>query len=175
MRSNEVNKFLPGSRWLHTQVQSIEGELARSPISQKKYQDLTKKLDVASRKLQALEKTSGVFAKAQTQYLQEKVVTLSKDLVDRHVETEVSQIQKESSSLKKRISQGAVKKLETHINQLERNHKTSIPHRRIIAEARHALLEAKAKLDGKPVAKHFTWLASQKNVRMLESIEAPSR
>ena len=172
MRSNEVNKYLPGSRWLHTQVRSIEGELARSPISQKKYQDLTKKLNAASRELQVLEKkTSGVFAQAQTNYLKEKVITLSKGLVDGLVERKVSQIQQESSSLKKRISQGAVKKLETHINQLERNHKTSIPHRRIIADAKHALLEAKAKLDGKPVTKHFDYLASQKNVRILGDIE----
>ncbi len=170
MRSNEVNQFSRGSRWLHSEMRAIEGELVHSPISQKKYQLLTKKLDVASKKLQDLEKTTNVFTKAQTEYLKEKVITLSKDLVDRHVEREVSQIQKESSCLKKRISQGAVKKLETHINQFEKNHKTSIPHRRIIADAKYALLEAKAKLEGKPLTKHFEWLASQKNVRMVESI-----
>lgn len=169
--SNQVNKFLPGSQWLHTQVRTIEGELAQAPISPKKYQNLTKKLNDASRKLQNLEKTSGVFAKAQTDYLKEKVITLSKSLIDRKVETEVSQIQKESSDLKKKISQGAVKKLETHINQLEENHKVSIPHRLIVADAKQALVEAKAKLEGKPVSRHFDWLASQKNVRMLEEIE----
>ncbi len=153
---------MPGSRWLHSQVQTIEGELTHSPLSAKKYQDLTKKLHDASVKLQDLEKTSGVFAKAQTEYLKEKVVTLSKDLVDKLVEREISQIKKESCSLKKRISQGAVRQLELHIRELERNHKMSIPHRRIVADAKHALLEAKAKLGGQPVVRHFEWAASQK-------------
>lgn len=171
MSSNQVNKFLPESRWLYSQMQSIEGELTQAPISKKKYELLTRELDKASKKLQELEKTAGVFAQAQARYLKEKVVTLSKDLVDRHVETEVSQIQRESASLQKKVSQEAVKKLETHIEQLEKDHKPSIPHRRIIADAKHTLLEAKAKLAGKPVAHHFEWLASQKNVRMVEEVE----
>jgi hypothetical protein len=168
MRSNEINKFLPG---LHSQVRTIEGKLADSPISPKKFELLTKQLDGASKKLQVLEKTSDVFAKAQTGYLQEKVVSLSKELIDRLVQGQISQIQEESFALRKKISQGTVKKLETHIKTLERNHKTSIPHRRIIADAKNALLEAKARLEGKPVMKHFEWLASQKNIRLLESIE----
>lgn len=171
MRLNETNKLLSGSRGLHSQVQTIEKELAVSAISPKKYLVLTKMLNSASKELRVLEKASGVFAKAQTEYLKEKVVTLSRDLIDRKVETEVAQIKEESFALKEKISQGAVKKLEKHINQLERDHKTSIPHRLIIADAKHALLEAKAKLEGKPVSKHFEWLAGQKNVHMVGEIE----
>jgi hypothetical protein len=63
------------------------------------------------------------------------------------------------------------KKLETHIAELERNHKTSLPHRRIVAEAKAALCEAKAKLEGKPSPKHFQWLTNQKNSLTLEEIE----
>lgn len=169
MRSNEINQF-SGSRWLHTEVQTIEGEIAHCPISQKKYQLLCKKLHSASQKLQDMEKTTDVFAKAQAEYLKEKVVALSRDLVDRLVEGEVTQIQQESSSIRQgKITAKAVKLLETHIHQLEDNHKTSIPHRRIIADAKHALLEAKAKLDGKPAIKHFDWLATQ--VRRVEEVE----
>lgn len=171
MRSNEINKLTPRSRWLYSEVQAIEGELANSPISQKKYLHLTKKLDVASRKIQDLEKTSNVFIREQTKYLKEKVITLSKDLIDRHIEAKVSQIQKESFSLKRRISQGAIKKLETQITRLERDHKTSIPHRRILADAKYALLEAKAQWEGKSLTKHFDWLATQKNMRLVESTE----
>jgi hypothetical protein len=172
MRSNDIN-VPSSSRWLHSEVQTIEGEISHSSISPKKYQSLSKKLNLASQKLQDLEKTSDIFAKAQTEHLKEKVVSLSRDLVDRLVEGEVTQIQQESTSLKKgRVTPKAVKMLETHINHLEENHKTSIPHRRIIADAKHALLEAKAKLDGKPVINHFDWLAGQKNtVQFVKEIE----
>lgn len=169
MRSNNINKF-SGSRWLQTEVQTIEGEIAHFPISHKKYQLLCKKLHSASQKLQDLEKMTDVFAKTQAEYLKEKVVSLSKDLVDRLVEGEVTQIQRESSSLKQgKITAKAIKLLETHIHELEENHKTSIPHRRIIADAKHALLEAKAKLEGKPVVKHFDWLATQ--VKRVDEVE----
>ncbi len=168
MRSNEVNK-LSGSRWLQTEVQTIEGEIAHASISPKKYQSLCKKLNLASQKLQDLEQTSDVFAKAQTEYLKEKVVNLSRDLVDRLVEGEVTQIQHESTSLKKgKITPKAIQLLETHIIHLEEHHKPSIPHRRIIADAKHALLEAKAKLEGQPLTHHFDWLAKQNSVRFVE-------
>lgn len=121
MRSNEINQF-SGSRWLHTEVQTIEGEIAHCPISQKKYQLLCKKLHSASQKLQDMEKTTDVFAKAQAEYLKEKVVALSRDLVDRLVEGEVTQIQQESSSIRQgKITAKAVKLLETHIHQLKDN------------------------------------------------------
>ncbi len=167
MRSNEVNK-LSGSRWLQTEVQTIEGKISDC-ISQRKYQSLCKRLNFASQKLQDLEKTSDVFAKAQTEYLKEKVVSLSRDLVERLVEGEVTQIQHESTSLKKgKITLKAIKMLEVHIQDLEGHHKPSIPHRRIIADAKHALLEAKAKLDGQPITRHFDWLAKQNPVRFVE-------
>ncbi len=169
MRSNGINS----SRWVQSEVQTIEGEIAHSAISPKKFQSLSKKLHFAAQKLQDLEKATDVFAKAQTEYLKEKVVTLSRDLVDRLVEGEVTQIQQESSSLKQgKITAKAVKLLESHISQLEDNHKTSIPHRRIIADAKHALLEAKAKLDGQAVVKHFDWLAKQNPVvRFVDEVE----
>ena len=170
--NHEVYYQFSGSRWLQTEVQTIEGEIAHCPISQKKYQLLCKKLHSASQKLQDMEKTTDVFAKAQAEYLKEKVVALSRDLVDRLVEGEVTQIQQESSSIRQgKITAKAVKLLETHIHQLEDNHKTSIPHRRIIADAKHALLEAKAKLDGKPAIKHFDWLATQVHTNNLKNRE----
>jgi hypothetical protein len=168
MRSNEVNRF-NGSRWLQTEVQTIEGEIAHASISPRKYQSLCKKLNLASQKLQDLEKTSDIFAKSQTEYLKEKVVRLSRDLVERLVEGEVTQIQHESISLKKgKITPKAVKLLETHIHHLEEHHKPSIPHRRIIADAKYALLEAKAKLEGQPLTHHFDWLAKQNPVRFVQ-------
>jgi hypothetical protein len=172
MKSIDINKSLKGSQWLRSEVRTIEGEIAQSPISPRKYQNLTKKLNHALETLQTMEKTSNLFAKTHTQSLKEKVVNLYKDLEDGLVEGEVSQIHQESKSLKKgRVSLRAVKKLETHITDLEKNHLTSIPHRRIIADAKHALLEAKAKLEGKPVPKHIDWLAKQNQVRFVGEIE----
>ncbi len=173
MRSNEVNR-LAGSRWLQSEVQTIKGEIARAPLSPRKYQHLSKKLDNVLETIQDLEtknKTVGVFAKAQTEHLKEQVVNLYGDLEDGLVKREVSQIKEESSSLKKgRLTLKAIKKLEMHISELERNHLTSIPDRRIIADAKHALLEAKGKLEGKPVIRHFDLLKNQKNVSFVEEI-----
>jgi len=169
--SKQVNRFLPDSRSLYSQVQTIAGELAEAPISQKKYQSLTKKLDAASRKLQVLEeKALGLFIQKQTEHLKERVVALSGELVDRFVEKEVSQIQEESCDLRQKVSQSAIKngikKLQSHIDALEKEYRPSLPHRRIIADAKHALLEAKAQLEGKPKISHFTYLASQKTGEM---------
>ncbi len=173
MRSNEVNK-LTGSRWLQSEVQTIKEEMASAPLSPRKYQHLSKKLDHALETLQDLEsknKTVSVFAKAQTDHLKEQVVKLYGDLEDGLVKREVSQIKEESSSLKKgRLTLKAIKKLEMHISELERNHLTSIPDRRIIADAKHALLEAKGKLEGKPVVRHFDILKHQKDVHFVEEI-----
>ena len=164
-----LNKSLQGS---YSILQTIEREIAQSPISSKKYLNLSKKLDHELEALQTLEKTSNLFVKTQTDSLKEKVVTLYGDLEDGRIEGEVSQIHQESRSLKKgRISLKAVKQLEAHINDLEKNHLTSIPHRRVIADAKHALLEAKAKLEGKPVTNHIDWLAKQTPVRFVEEIE----
>jgi|ERR1700722_952705 len=169
MGANEITS-LSRSRWLQSEVQTIEGEITRSSISQKKYHSLCKKLNHASQEIQHLEKTSDIFARAQTEYLKEKVVSLSRDLIDRLVEGEVTQIQLESRSLKTgKISPKAIKLLETHITHLEENHKTSISHRRIIADAKHALLEAKAKLQGQSLTRHFDWLAKQNTVRFVEN------
>ena len=114
--------FVP--QGLQTQVQTLSQEIAHSPISPKKYQDLTKKLDVTLEKLEQLEKTSNLFAKQ----LKEKVIDLYKDLEDNRVEGEVKQIHERSTSLKKgRVTVSAVKKLETGIADLEKHHLPSIP------------------------------------------------
>jgi hypothetical protein len=146
--------FVP--QGLQTQVQTLKQEIAHSPISPKKYQDLTKKLDVTLEKLDELEKTSNLFAKQ----LKEKVIDLYKDLEDGRVEGEVKDIQQRSTSLKKgRVTVSAVKKLETGIADLEKHHLPSIPHRRIIAAAKNALQEAKAKLEGKPPQRRYEMLS----------------
>lgn len=170
MRSNEVNTA--GPKWVQSEVQTIAGEIAHSPISPKKYQHLTKKLDHALKALKGMEaegKTSNVFAKAQSEQLQEQVVKLYGALENGLVKREVSQIQEESTSLRKgRLTLKAIKKLETHIHELEKNHLTLIPDRRIIADAKQALVEAKARMKGEPVTRHFDLLANQKNVRFVE-------
>lgn len=168
MAATKVN----GSQWLHTQVQAIAGEIAGSSISPKKYQDLSKKLDAAWETLQDLEaknKASNLFFKTQAEVLKEKFVNLYKELEDGFVRRAVIQIQEESDLLKTgKVSHQAVNRLENHISELENNHLPSIPERRVVADAKHALLEAKAKLEGKPIVKHIDWLAKQQNVRFVE-------
>lgn len=174
MEIKKTNKFAE-SRWLQSEVQTIAGEIAQSKISREKYKHLSKKLDNALETLQGLEteaKTHNLFAKAQAATLKEQVVKLYGDLEDGLVKREISQIKEESTSLKKgRLTLKTIKKLEMHIDDLEKNHLTSIPDRRIIADAKLALIEAKAKLNGKPVVKHFDFLANQKNVHFVEGIE----
>lgn len=171
MRSNEVNSSTP-SRWVQSVVQEVAGKITQSPISPRKYQVLARKLHDALETLKGMEgeaKAANLFAKAQTEQLKEQVVKLYGDLEDGLVKREISQIQEESTSLKKgRLTLKAIKKLETHIGELEKNHLTLIPERRIIADAKQVLLEARARLENKPVIKHFDMMASQKNVRFVE-------
>lgn len=173
MEIKKTNKFAE-SKWLQSEVQTIAGEIAQSKISREKYNHLSKKLDEALETLQGLEteaKTHSLFAKAQAATLKEQVVKLYGDLEDGLVKREVSQIKEESTSLRKgRLTLKTIKKLETHIHDLEKNHLTSIPDRRIIADAKLALMEAKAKLNGKPVMKHFDFLANQKNIHFVDEI-----
>lgn len=171
MGINKVNIF-NDSRRLQSEVQTIAGEIADASISPKKYQHLFKKLNHALETLVELEtqkKMTSLFAKAQVQHLREQMIKLYGDLENGLIKREVSQIKEKSISLKNgRLTLKAVKKLEMHISELEKNHLTSIPDRRIIADAKYALLEAKAKLDGKPIAKHIQWLAKQKSVQFTE-------
>jgi uncharacterized protein YhaN len=170
MEHIKLNKF-NSSQTLQSNVQELAGQIAHSPISPRKYQSLSKKLDRAFETLQDLEsssKTAGLFA----QTLKEQVVKLYADLEDGLVKREVTQIKEESTSLKKgRLTLKAIKTLELHISELEKNHLTSIPDRKIIADAKQALLEAKAKLEGKPVVRHFDFLSQQKNIHFMEEIE----
>lgn len=174
MKSNEVNSFrVPVS--LHSQLQEIAGEIAHSPISQQKYQHLSKRLDKTLQDLETRSKTENLFIKAQANTLKEQVVQLYGDLEKGLVKEEVSQIKEESTSLRKgRLTRKAIQKLEAHIRELESNHLPTIPDRRVVAEAKQALLEAKAKLEGKPQQNHFKFLASQKNVQFVEEAEIAS-
>ncbi len=170
----EVNKAAP-TQWLHSEVETLAGEIAHSPISRGKYQNLSKKLDKAFVSLQHLEtkdKMASLFSQAQTERLKEQMVKLYGDLENGLFKREVTQIQEESTSLRRgRLTQKAVKKLESHITDLEKNYLASVPDRRILADAKQALLEAKAKLAGKPIANHFDLMAKQKNVRFVEEVE----
>lgn len=169
-----VNKT-GNAQWIQSEVQTIAGEIAHSPISQKKYQNLSKKLDKAFVSLQDLEtkdKMESLFLQAQRGQLKEQMVKLYGDLESGLVKREVTQIQQESTSLRQgRLTSKAVKKLESHIAELEKNYLTSVPDRRILADARQALVEAKAKLAGRPLVNHFDLMASQKNVRFVEEVE----
>ena len=167
---NKVHK----PRWLQVEVQTIAKEIECSSISPKKYQLLSKKLDDTLEALQGFEtrdKTADVFAKAQAEDLKEQVVKLYGDLEEGLVKREISQIKEESTSLRKgRLTLKAIKKLEVHIHTLEKNHLTSIPNRRIIADAKQALSEAKAKLAGKPIIHHFAALSQYPQVHFWEEI-----
>jgi hypothetical protein len=160
---------------IQSNVEEIAGQIAHSPISPKKYQSLSKKLDRAFETIQNLEsenKTTSFFTRALTESIKGRVVQLYADLEDGLVKREVTQIKEELTSLKKgRLTHKAIKSLELHIDELEKNHLTAIPDRRIIADAKHALLEAKSKLEGKPVVAHLDFLAQQKNVQFVEEIE----
>jgi hypothetical protein len=174
MRSNEINPST-NPQSVHSVVQTIAGEIATSSISLQKYQVLTRKLNDALETLKEIEgeeKAARLFAKAQAEYLKEQVVKLYGDLENGLVKKEISQIQEESSLLKQgNLTLKAIQQLETHITEIEENHLTLAPERRIIADAKQVLLEAKAKLEGKPVIKHFDFLASQKDLHQIE--EAP--
>lgn len=145
-------------RWLQIEVETIAQEIGGSPISRKKYQLLSRKLDHTWEALQA--KTNNLFAKTQAEGLKEQMVKLYGDLEEGLVKREVAQIKEESTSLRNgRLTRKAIKKLEVHISDLEQNHCPSIQNRRIIADAKQALFEAKAKLEGLPVKHHFETLA----------------
>jgi hypothetical protein len=172
---SKVNKHLPGSQWLQNEMQNIEKQLGSS-ISPKKYHRLTRKLDTVVKKLNEKQPAT-LFAKSATKDLQDKVVSLSGALVDGYVKRQVSEIQKESVSLRERISlkekipPKEVRKWEKRIEEFEHDHLLWAGDRRIIADAKDALLKAKAELQDKPVINHFNWLAQQKNVRFAEENE----
>lgn len=159
-------------KWLQVEVQTIAKEIECSSISPRKYQLLSKKLDHTLEALQGFEtrgKAADIFAKAQAEDLKEQVVKLYGDLEEGLVKREISQIKEESSSLRRgRLTLKAIKKLEVHISTIEKNHLTSIPNRRIIADAKQALVEAKAKLAGKPVVHHFAALTAQPRAHFIE-------
>jgi hypothetical protein len=174
MKSSEISPFITPQS-VHSVVQTVAGEIASSSISSEKYRLLTRRLDDALETLKEIEgesKAAQLFAKAQAEHLKELVVKLYGDLENGLVKKEISQIQEESSSLKSgKLTSKAIQTLETHILEIEKNHLTLAPERRIIADAKLVLAEAKAKLEGKPVVRHFDFMANQKDVHLVE--EAP--
>ena len=119
MRPINTNKAL------HTEVQTLAGEIAHTPISPVKYQRLFKRLDHTLERLQQLEsrdRAVDIFAKTQAEHLKEQVIKLYGDLEDGFLKREITQIREESTSLRKgRLTLRAVKKLETHISELEKH------------------------------------------------------
>lgn len=165
-------KKIEESRWLQLEVQTIAGEIARHPISRRNYRLLSKKLDNALGTLQVMEtqsKTHQFFAN-RTSDLKEQVVQLYKDLEDGLVQRQISQIKEESTLLKQgQLTQDKIKKLKMNISKIEKNYLPSIEDRKVIAEAKSAVLEATAK--NKPITHHFDFISSQKNVHFVEKPE----
>lgn len=174
MISNSMNPLIE-SRALNDQVSHLKAQITSgTPISPGKYRDLLKQLNSAFEMLQNLKssKMSNPFVKTQNEGLEARVTELYGNLESGRVKGEIVQIQEESTFLKKgRLTLRAVKKLELHINELEKNCLPSIPDRRVIADAKQTLLNAKAKLEGKPVIKHFDYLAQQKPVQFMDEIQ----
>ena len=174
MGSIKTNRSLNGSQGLLSQVQTIAGEIENSPISPRRYQNLSRRLDTTFEALHHLEtnKTANLFAKTQTAYLKEQCVHLYKKLEDGLVDREISQIQLESHSLEQGdLSPKAVKKLESHIDTLMQNHAPSVEQHRVLAGAKSVLQRAKASLAGEETPSHFGWLAQQRDVYLSEGYE----
>jgi len=154
---------LTESRTLDHQVRTLKQQITASgEISLRQYKQLSRELGRAAETLENLDKTSNLFTKTQNAHLKEEVVNLYGALEFGLVKREVSQIQAEATSLKRLPTPQLAKELERHITALESKYLPSIPDRRVLADAKQTLLDAKAKLAGKPVMKHFDYLAQQK-------------
>jgi hypothetical protein len=160
MTFNEVNDPTK-TKWVQSEIKMIAGEIASSPaISPKKYQLLSKELNVVLETLDDIKKAKNVFAKALAEQLKEQSVKLCGDLENNLVQWKVSQIEAESQLLKKgqltkKLTQKVIKQLKTHIRELEENHLTERKERRIVADAQQVVHEAEARMNGTAVLKHF--------------------
>ncbi len=132
---------------IYAEVSSLANAIATSSISREKYHLLSKQLDNALNYLQQMETQGKVHHLFHN--LKETLVNLYKDLEDGLVRTELSKIQAGSLSLRQgRISRQAIRFIEKRVKQLEQNYSGSVPEKRILAEAKEALAQAKLRLCG---------------------------
>ncbi|MES2121500.1 MAG: hypothetical protein V4492_01835 [Chlamydiota bacterium] len=173
MEPINVNFLFENTRWISTEVESIAGEIETSPISEKKYLDLSKRLDDTFRAIQNLEtqqKTSTLFARTQAQSLKETCVELSQHLENAFVNREISLIQNDSVALHHGgATPEAIQKIEAQMNALLKNHALSIEQNKNLSEARRSIDLARIDMDGDGgTIRHMEWLATQRNVNWVE-------
>lgn len=174
MEPINVNFLFESTRWISTEVESIAGEIETSPISEKKYLDLSKRLDNTFRAIWNLEtqqKTSTLFNRTQAQALKETCVELSQHLENAFVNREISLIQNDSVALHRGgATPETIQKIEAQMNALLKNHALSIEQNRTLSEARRSIDLAKMDINGEAIH-HMEWLATQRNVNWVETNE----
>lgn len=173
MEPINTSSLFESSRWISNEVQAIAGEIETSPISERKYLDLSQRLDVTFRaiqQLETLEKTSQLFIKTQTESLKETCIELSQHLENAFVEREISLIQNDSVALcNNGATPQAIKKIEAQMNALLNSHTLSIEQSRSIEEAKSSLESAKTSLSRKgETVHHIDYLSKQRNVHWVE-------
>lgn len=186
MASIKINlNFVHGSHGLQSKLQAIDGQLntIQSPRQVKK---LAKELERTSSALQAMkDKAQGVFGQSRQDYfgkLEDEIVHMYGKIEEALVARKVSQIQHEAGSIQESLSHGdpvdikSVNALKRHLFRFLKDYRPGIKDRQVIASARQTIKDAQNCLKGKPfseekVVSHFDWLASQRDVRMVEAIE----
>ena len=130
---------------IYAEVSALAEIINTSPISREKYSVLLPRVNAAFTQMQHLETQGKVDSLFQD--LKERVIDLYKQLEEGLVKEELSKIRAGSLSLRRgRISQQAIHFIEKRVEQLEHNYSGSVEEKRIIAEAKQALIEAKARL-----------------------------
>ena len=179
MSYNKISDFIGGSRRLHDQVRAIKGALQKkAPASSRTCQRLFHQLGETCQNLQALkDKASSAFAKSQLTSLNElddTIKGLYGTLLDKHVNSRVSHIVKGADAAAAGIvTPIVIKNLKKQISLLQKEHRLSVPNRKLIREAEENLTKAEENLMGNGKEKihhHFDILAQECNVRFLEEV-----
>ncbi len=183
MGSTKINiNFVMRSQGLHSQLQSIAGQLETAP-STRQVTKLTKELDKTSSALREMKnKAHSVFGQSQQDHfggLEDEIVNMYGRLQAAMISGKVSQIQQEAHSLKESMAQGGqvdaklIHTIKRHIFRLLKDYRPGVQERQVIADAKKTIKEAE---QGKPskekVVSHFEWLSGQKNVRFVEEMES---
>ncbi len=145
MRKVKINFKAASPHHLHIQVNTLCKQLEHPFISRKNARELSRKLDLIFAGLfEVGAQNVTLFEKMAFQEIENKIISLYKRLDDAWIERQISEIQKEASSLKEALTLGivsaeAVDLLKQHIHEFTQDHRACIADRQVIADARRTI------------------------------------
>lgn len=151
---NKISKdFIHQSQLVMASMRTIEGELTKSPLSDRKFHALTQKLHAAEQILHRIKERSTVtlFAKIAIDALEKEYMSLCGRVNDEWIKNKMSRIQNHAARVEDSMSRGevtakAIQELACHLESFQNEYLPDMEDKRKLAQAKRTVYRAHAYL-----------------------------